>query len=255
MSVARALDIIQTDLEHSSRADTFNCVQRQPLQQISVTKDGFQFLDIGMNDRGFWKDSYSVMAAFRFENMPYLQTGPLKGRPGVTVITNWPQPAMSPVPTRFIAGCVGLFPAGGEPFWGFIGAVNRMIWEQTPEAAEWRHDEETRFEQAAAAWRALPVKPPISDDVTKKRLLAEDAISQKDIGSAVRYYEEGVALDPTWAPGWFNVALLYAEQNDYVDAASSMKRYLILLPDAPDASAANDKVLLWEAKAEEAAGK
>jgi regulator of sirC expression with transglutaminase-like and TPR domain len=73
--------------------------------------------------------------------------------------------------------------------------------------------------------------------------------------SAVSYYEDGVKLDPTWAQGWYNAALLYAEQRDYAHAALSMKHYLILLPDAPDAAPAKQKMLLWEAKAEEAAGK
>jgi hypothetical protein len=49
--------------------------------------------------------------------------------------------------------------------------------------------------------------------------------------------------------------LIYAEQQDYFDAAFYMKHYLILLPDATDAQAAKEKLLLWEAKAEEANSK
>lgn len=111
------------------------------------------------------------------------------------------------------------------------------------------------FAKQAAAWRAMNPKPPLSDEVEKKRLLAEDAVEQNNLGAAVRYYEAGVALSPTWPQGWYNAALLYAEQRDYEHAAFDMKHYLILLPDAPDAAAAKQKVLLWEAKAEEAAGK
>jgi hypothetical protein len=111
------------------------------------------------------------------------------------------------------------------------------------------------FQQKTAAWRAMNPKPAVSDEVTKKRMLAEDAIEQKNIGAAQTYYRMGVTLDPTWAPGWFNGALISAELKDYAAAALNMKHYLILLPDAPDAAAAKEKVLLWEAKAEQANSK
>jgi hypothetical protein len=111
------------------------------------------------------------------------------------------------------------------------------------------------FQQKAAAWRALNPKPPVSDEVTKKRLLAEDAVEQKNFDAAAGYYRAGVTLDPTWAPGWFNAALINAELKNYADAAFDMKHYLILLPDAPDAAAAKEKVLLWEAKAEQGSAK
>jgi len=88
----------------------------------------------------------------------------------------------------------------------------------------------------------------LSDEVIKKRLLAEDAIEHKNLQGALSYYEAGVALDPAWAQGWYNAALIYAEQQDYFDAAFYMKHYLILLPDAPDATAAKEKLLLWRPK-------
>ncbi len=49
--------------------------------------------------------------------------------------------------------------------------------------------------------------------------------------------------------------MIYAEQQDYFDAAFYMRHYLILLPEATDAQAAKEKLLLWEAKAEEANSK
>jgi hypothetical protein len=108
------------------------------------------------------------------------------------------------------------------------------------------------FTQQTAAWRTAATKPALTDEVIKKRILAEDAIEHKKLQRAVGYYEAGVALDPTWAQGWYNAALIYGEQEDFFDAAFDMKHYLILLPDAP---AAKEKLLLWEAKAEEAGSK
>jgi len=33
-----------------------------------------------------------------------------------------------------------------------------------------------------------------------------------------------------WPAGWYNLALIYAEQNNYADAVDRMKHYLELAP-------------------------
>ncbi|MGB8887361.1 MAG: tetratricopeptide repeat protein [Candidatus Korobacteraceae bacterium] len=109
------------------------------------------------------------------------------------------------------------------------------------------------FQEKTATWRALTTKPAISEEVYKDRLLAEDALKSKDLNDAALHYEAGVTSDPTWAQGWYNVALVYAELQDYFDAAECMKHYVILVPDAQDARAAKDNIILWEAKAPHAA--
>jgi hypothetical protein len=126
---------------------------------------------------------------------------------------------------------------------------------QTPDCTIDPKAELDIFIRKAAAWRALTTKPVLSDEVTKKRLLAEDAIQERDLGAAVDDYKAGVDIDSTWAQGWYNAALICAELKNYSDAAFYMKHYLILQPDAPDAAAAKEKVLLWEAKAEAAGSK
>ncbi len=107
------------------------------------------------------------------------------------------------------------------------------------------------FTQKTAAWRAMTPKPADSDAVYKFRLLAEDAVKQEDLAGAARYYQEGVDAEPTWAQGWFNVALVYAQMKRYNEAAFSMKHYVVLLPGADDVRGAKDNIILWEAKAEE----
>ncbi|HEY6252034.1 MAG TPA: tetratricopeptide repeat protein [Candidatus Angelobacter sp.] len=130
-------------------------------------------------------------------------------------------------------------------------AHNGLLCDCTGNVVDFHKAELDTFAQKAAAWRGLASKPPLSDEVTKKRLLAEDAVQQKDLAAAEDYYRAGVAIDPTWAAGWYNAALISAELKNYSAAAFDMKHYLMLLPDAPDAAAAKDKILLWEAKAEQ----
>jgi hypothetical protein len=112
------------------------------------------------------------------------------------------------------------------------------------------YDEELAdFQVKTAAWRALATKPPVSDEVYKDRLLAEDALKTRNLASAAKYYELGVAADPTWDQGWYNAALVYADLNDYFDAAVCMRHYVALMPNATDVQAAKDNIILWEAKA------
>jgi len=111
------------------------------------------------------------------------------------------------------------------------------------------------FTKQTEAWRELDTKPPVSDEVTKKRLLAEDAAQRKDLHVAVNYYQAGLAINPEWAKGWYGAAFIYAQMKDYLRASFFMRHYLILMPDALDAQTSKDKALLWEAKAEEAAAK
>jgi tetratricopeptide (TPR) repeat protein len=128
-------------------------------------------------------------------------------------------------------------------------------------SAEKRFDELTRhlppalaaafreFQPKAAAWRALPAKPPLSAEVDRQRTLAENAIQEKNLDAAIEHYESGVEAQPMWSAGWYNLALIYAEQKNYADAVDRMKHYLELVPDAPDAQDARTQMIIWEDKA------
>ena len=107
------------------------------------------------------------------------------------------------------------------------------------------------FHEAAAAWRALPQRPPIPDAVRVQRLLAEDALKQGQPYMALYYYEVGLEKDPLWPEGYFNAALLAASVGVYAQAAEHMQCYLELLPNAPDAQAARDQIGMWQIKAKE----
>lgn len=108
-----------------------------------------------------------------------------------------------------------------------------------------------KFQQKAAAWRALPAKPPISDDVNKHWLLAEDELKEKHFDAALREYEAALEIEPLWPLGQFNAAMLSGELKNYDDAVWHMRCYLELTPNAPDAKDAHDQMLLWQARAEQ----
>jgi hypothetical protein len=105
------------------------------------------------------------------------------------------------------------------------------------------------FHEQAAAWRALAVKPELSEEVHKQSLLAESYLREKDFKGSIEHYELGVKACSTWPEGWFNLALLYGETGEFAQAADRMKHYLELMPNSPDASVARDKIVIWEDKA------
>jgi tetratricopeptide (TPR) repeat protein len=105
------------------------------------------------------------------------------------------------------------------------------------------------FQLKAAAWRAAPTKPPLSPETDRHRILAENALKEKNMDSAIEHYESALDIQPTWPAGWFNLALLYAEQKAYADATDAMKHYLELVPDASDAQQAREQMIIWDDKA------
>jgi len=107
------------------------------------------------------------------------------------------------------------------------------------------------FTQRAAVWRALATKPPIPEEVRVQRLMAEDAVNGSKPGEALNFYELGIQLYPTWPEGNFNAALIAGELGSYSDAIEHMQAYLELVPNAPDAQAARDKILIWQVKSKQ----
>lgn len=130
----------------------------------------------------------------------------------------------------------------------FAGAVNRLRAAARGQGRESLQADWPEFQQKAAAWRALSPKPIISEDVRRRRLLAENAVKENRFDSAIEEYEAGLEINPTWPEGHFNAALLYAELGYYPEAMHHMRAYLELTPDAPDAQQARDQVVIWEAK-------
>ncbi len=102
----------------------------------------------------------------------------------------------------------------------------------------------------AKVWRELPVKPPLPEAVQRYRILAEEAYQHQDYQAAVAYYEKGLAVEPMWAQGHFNVASLFGDYlQNYNKAVSHMRRYLELRPDASNAAAGRQQMAIWQEKA------
>jgi hypothetical protein len=78
------------------------------------------------------------------------------------------------------------------------------------------------FSKDAAAWRALPQKPPMSEEGNARRLLADEAVSQSKPYMALHYYESALEYDPMWPAGYYNAAILSAGTGNYAMAMQHM---------------------------------
>ena len=104
-----------------------------------------------------------------------------------------------------------------------------------------------KFEPVAAQYRALETKPQMSEEQRKLVVQANALTEKKQFFNAREKYFAAIALDPTSYPGaYFNLALLEAQMNLPFSAIAYMKQYLLLVPDAPDARSAQDKIYEWE---------
>jgi len=102
------------------------------------------------------------------------------------------------------------------------------------------------FDSIAAQYRALKVKPPMSEEARKFVVQANSQTQLKNYKRAIELYEQAIEVDPTNPMVYNNQALLLAMVSNFDAAINSMKKYLKLVPDAPDARAAQDKIYEWE---------
>jgi hypothetical protein len=126
----------------------------------------------------------------------------------------------------------------------FVSALNRLHEHAIRPESPLRN-----FSKVAVEWRALPTKPPLSEDARVHRLIAEDEVKKKHPALALYHYEAALEIQPTWPEGYFNAALIAAELEQYGQAAEHMQSYLELIPDAQDAQTARDQVAMWKYKA------
>ncbi len=111
-------------------------------------------------------------------------------------------------------------------------------------------ESEPHFEEAVRAYHAAAVKPPLPEAARRFKVQALDAVRHNQLEDAADLYEQATEVAPWWPVAHFDRALLLGKTKDYDSAIMEMKRYLELVPDAPNARAAQDQIYIWQRKAE-----
>lgn len=103
------------------------------------------------------------------------------------------------------------------------------------------------FKVQAAHYRALAVKPAVSERQRKFIVQANFMAQQKDYDDAIRLYQKAIKLNPVSYPAaYFKLAVFSAQVGRYERAISYMKEYLLLVPQGKDARSAKDKIYVWQ---------
>lgn len=104
------------------------------------------------------------------------------------------------------------------------------------------------FKTTADDYQLFITKPAMSEEQRKLIIQANLCYEQKSF-KAIALYNQAIDLNPTSYPvAYFNLAFIYAQLNIYNAAIFNMKKYLMLVPNAEDARAAQDKIYEWEAR-------
>jgi tetratricopeptide (TPR) repeat protein len=107
-------------------------------------------------------------------------------------------------------------------------------------------EQQATFDTQARAYRDATVKPVPGEGVRRYRVQAEAAVSETRFQDAANLYAKALYITPWWPEGHFNTALILGDLRQYDRAIDHMKKYLALVPNAPDARAAQDRVYVWE---------
>lgn len=105
---------------------------------------------------------------------------------------------------------------------------------------------ELHFDATVKAYREASPKPTLPEEARRFKVQAENAVNNKQFEDAADYYEQAIEIAPWWPESHFNRALVLGETKEYQQAIIEMKRYLLLVPNAPDARAVQDKIYVWE---------
>lgn len=121
----------------------------------------------------------------------------------------------------------------------FLNGLKRRVAEK---------DNDTTFEEAVRYYHSVTVKPELPENARKFKVQAEGAVRDKDFAEALYLFGQALKISPWWPEGHYNRALVFGELKEYDTAIIEMKRYIALVPNAPKARAAQDKIYDWERK-------
>jgi tetratricopeptide (TPR) repeat protein len=123
-----------------------------------------------------------------------------------------------------------------------------LFYMQHQYAIKYYEQDLENFKPLALEYQASSEKPPMPGEQRKLFVQGNAMNKQLDYEEALNYYEKAFSINPVSYPeGYYNYALIAALAEKYELAILSMKKYLLLMPNATDADSAQDKIYEWEA--------
>ena len=167
----------------------------------------------------------------------------LEGDPSVS--------ARAPIPSAVVQAIAGPVRAEREGDCAAAAGKGLIALEHYARAASMSRGADVNsdlWKKIGATYNSFPVKPPIPDEARKFKLQAEFAYEQKRFADAANLYAAALKIASWEAELHFNRGLMLAttDVSNYREAVMEMKKYLMLAPNAPYASDAQDKIYQWE---------
>jgi tetratricopeptide (TPR) repeat protein len=103
------------------------------------------------------------------------------------------------------------------------------------------------FKMKSSEYLSKEVKPDLSEEQRKFVVQANAASEEKKYALALEMYDKVFQINPySYPQGYYNAALIAAQQQDFALAIFNMNKYIILSPNAEDTRKAQDKIYEWE---------
>lgn len=131
---------------------------------------------------------------------------------------------------------------------GFVKAINRIIWEHSPQMIGQRLLQHDLFEQRLTAWRAAGEKIDPPEEAQRHFVLAQAAFQEKNVEHQAEELAAALEIYPTWPDRQSDLAVTLGELGRYSEAIQHMQMYLELVPNAPDAQQAKQQIWVWQDK-------
>lgn len=96
----------------------------------------------------------------------------------------------------------------------------------------------------------MPTPPELPEDARERVVRGETLIKDGDLAAAAKEFSEAIRLAPYMPKLYYNAALLNGQIKRYAEAIRLMNIYLQGAPDAPDARAAKDQIIMWKLEIE-----
>jgi TPR repeat protein len=137
-----------------------------------------------------------------------------------------------------------------EAFEHYVLALNKL-----PITSTYKGDSEIREAVVRIAVQLDP-KPVIPEDARRHAAFAMTALqlAEKDpvqLDKAVQEWREAIRMAPWWPEGNFNLGLLLEKHDQYVEAASYLRLYLLASPNATDRDAVQQRIYSLEYRAKQ----
>lgn len=105
-----------------------------------------------------------------------------------------------------------------------------------------------KFLELCSTYIDSKTSAPVPEEARQHQLLSQDAASRNDTDKALDESDKMVDAAPCWAQARYQAAQLEAQVGYYPVAVQNLKKYLLLEPDASNAQAVKDQILIWNGR-------